>query len=101
MLFPATERSQERLLRYLWAIFEAVQMEGALLEMRVLREMHRLPEDGKANPLVVSADGVYYDSDALLEQLVLSKTHRSLAQTFKVPVELYFRVSKFIWSKET
>ena len=47
VLFPADVLSHERYPTYLLPISEAVQMEGALLDILVLREMHKLPVGGK------------------------------------------------------
>ena len=58
MLFPVDVLSHERYPTYLLPISDAVQIEGALLDILVLREMQRLPVGGKERPFVVSAEGV-------------------------------------------
>ena len=58
MLFPGAVASQERWFTYLCPMSAAVQMEGATVEILVLREMHNDPVEGKYSPLVVSLEGV-------------------------------------------
>ena len=101
MLLPDADKSQDRWPTYLVPISEEVQIDGALFDNLVLKEIHKLPEGGKYNPLVLSFEGVYLVYDELLEQLVPSNTHKSLAHIFLVLVLLYFNVNKFILANET
>ena len=101
MLLLGRTVSHERLFKYLWAMFCAVQIEGAVDDNLVLNDIQRIPVGGKYNPLVLSLDGKYYDSVALLEQFYTSNTQKSLAQTLILLVLLYLKVNKFILANDT
>lgn len=73
---------------------DEVQMDGAVVDSRLLRLMHRVPVGGKYKPLVLSAEGEYRASEDELEQFAASNTHRSLAQMLSALVVLYLSVRR-------
>ena len=71
------------------------------MEILVLKGMQSDPEEGNSSPLVLSFEGTNKDSEAAFEQFSGSNTQRSFAQTFSVPVLLYFNVNKLRLARDT